>query len=61
MQFSKENINFCINEIVAENGGIDRKRFEELLHQNALVENIVLLQKQLCEYIFKEGDKEYEL
>lgn len=136
IQFSKENIYRCINEIVARNGGIDRKSFEELLkrftiagnnniisfmtredeewlkkklpqetafnpqkedrivdsifryvigrreninyhvvanimklmaiaaenrellHQDALEENILLLQQQLCDYIFKEGDKE---
>ncbi len=28
----------------------------ELLHQDALKENITLLQKQLCDYIFEEGD-----
>ncbi len=34
----------------------------ELLHQDALAENILLLQQQLCDYIFlKEGEKEDEL
>ncbi len=137
--FSKENIYRSINEIVAQNGSIDRKNFEmllqrftmagsnniisfmtqededwlkrklpketaldpkkeeqiagtvfqyvsgkreninyhvaaniiklmaiaaenrELLHQDALEENIMLLQRQLCDYIFKEGDEKDEL
>lgn len=139
IQFSKENMYRYINEVVVENGGIDKKSFKELLqkfsvsgdnniisfmtqedeewltkklpqemalnpqkeerivdtifhhvigkreginyhvianiiklmalavenrqslHQDALKENIIMLQQQLCDYIFEKGDKRDEL
>ena len=52
----RENINYHVIANIIKIMAIAVEN-RELLHQDALEENILLLQQQLCDYIFKEGDR----
>ncbi len=56
----RENINYHVVANIMKIMGIAVEN-RELLHQDALEENIRLLQQQLCDYIFKKGEKDDEL
>jgi hypothetical protein len=56
----RENINYHVIANIMKLMALAIEN-RELLHQDALKENIMLLQQQLCDYVFEKGDKRDEL